>query len=212
MMPFVAAFIVCGSAFSQDHFEGSITYHVEYRSKDSSLMELSSALPAVTVYTIKGKQSIFEQSLAGGGTQAMITNAESGNHTLVMVFMGKEYRVDLSDKELETVKSNAELPLVETAESKEILGYECRLVWGITPGDSIKIYYAPELTSEVNLPPFEGLKGLPLQYDIVSDGMNIRYTAIKVNNKTIEPEKFIADPDMKKIAFSEFAKSFAIMN
>ena len=170
------------------------------------------ALPAVTVYTVKGKQSIFEQSLVGGGTQAMISNAESGDHTLVMVFMGKKYRVDLSQQELATVQANDELPLVETAETKNVLGYDCNLVWGITPGDSVKIYYSPLLTTEVNLPPFEGLGGLPLEYEIASDGMRIRYIATEIIAQDVDPDKFVADPGLRKIAFSEFAKSFAIMH
>ncbi len=199
-------------SMGQSSFEGSITYRVEYESSDSSLSRLGSALPAVTVYTVKGKQSIFEQSLTGGGTQAMITNIETGEHTLIMVFMGKEYRVDLSNQELATVKANDRLTLVETGKKKNILGYDCDFVWGISPTDSVKIYYAPELYTEINLPPFEGLKGLPLEYEVSVDGLRIRYIATNINTEGVDVEKFVVDPELRKIGFEEFAKSFAIMN
>lgn len=199
-------------SMGQSNFEGSITYRVEYESSDSSLSLLGSSLPAVTVYTVKGKQSIFEQSLAGGGTQAIITNIETGDHTLIMVFMGKEYRVDLSQQELATVKSNHKLKLVETGKKKNILGYDCDFVWGISPSDSVKVYYAPELTTEVNLPPFEGLKGLPLEYEVSVEGLRIRYIATNINADDVDDSMFVADPNLRKIGFAEFAKSFAITN
>lgn len=207
---FAGSLLTCTISVAQDTFEGTVTYRLEYRSTDSALAQIENALPTVSTYTVKGPQLMVSQPMPGGGRQAMITNADNGKNTLVMMFMGQEYRIDLDTKELSTLESNAQLELVETGKSKSILGRKCNFAWALHARDTIKVFYAPDLSTRIDLPPFKGLNSIPLEFETISKGMRIKYTATKVQPEPIPDDRFDVDPAIRTIRFEDFARSFAI--
>jgi hypothetical protein len=196
------------SSFSQ--FEGVVAYEVTYEALDESKQEMLSMLPKKSLLYIKNKLSLFEQEVAGGGRQAFYIDAEKGAGVLVMQFLGQGYKVEMSQDEIESLKKAKELEIIPTKEKKTIAGYMCNKALAISDTDTLELFYSNELESESSVPPFANVNGIPLKYELIRGGVKMIYTAVEVKEATIDESKFNAAPNMKSMAFADFARSFAI--
>jgi hypothetical protein len=187
-----------------------VAYEVTYEALDESKQEMLSMLPKKSLLYIKNKLSLFEQEVAGGGRQAFYIDAEKGAGVLVMQFLGQGYKVEMSQDEIESLKKAKELEIIPTKEKKTIAGYMCNKALAISDTDTLELFYSNELESESSVPPFANVNGIPLKYELIRGGVKMIYTAVEVKEATLDESKFNAAPNMKSMAFADFARSFAI--
>ncbi len=195
-------------AFGQ--FEGKLFYEVSYASEDKETLTFIGMLPKKSTLSIKDSQMRLSQSIAGGGSQAFITNSATNTSTLLMRFMGQEFQVKLNESDLMKLEQTANLKIIEGKNTKMIAGYNCKQSFAIQGTDTLEIYYAPELQTDCVLPQFADLKGIPLQYEVVKGKLRIAYSCESISTEPIEESTFLVDPKIKEIPFAQFAQSFAI--
>lgn len=200
--------LISFNSFAQ--FEGIVAYKVTYEALDESKNEMVSMLPKKSLLFIKGKKSLFEQDVAGGGKQAFLIDAEKGSGVLLMQFLGQGYKVEMSKSELESLKKAKEVEIIETEENQVIEGYPCRKALAISGSDTLEVVYTTELEVASNFPPFTNIDGLPLVYEIIRGGVKMTYTVIDIHETIVEEDVFKMPADVNSLDFADFARSFAI--
>ena len=202
---------VCGfSNFCFSQFEGRVYYEMTYVSSDPETLTFIDMLPKQSSLSIKGAEMLLSQSLAGGGSQAFITNSELKTSILVMKFMGQKFQVRMNEEEMTKLERAESFKIVEGHKTKVIAGYTCKQAFALSGKDSLEIYYAPELKTLGILPQFAELDGLPLQYEIAKGKMRISYQCTSVSAEKIDQAIFTVDDKITQIPFEQFAQSFAV--
>ena len=191
-------------------FEGIVTYKVTYKAIDESKSEMVSMLPKKSLLFIKGKKSLFEQEVAGGGKQAFLIDSEKGSGVLLMQFLGQAYKVEMSRSELESLKKVKELEVIDSEESETIQGYHCQKAIAISESDTLEVSYTKQLKTNSNFPPFTGIEGIPLRYEIIRGGVKMTYSALEIEETPLQDEIFALPEGMSSMDFADFARSFAI--
>ncbi len=201
--------LLVGSVHSQGLFEGKVIYDVSYRTEDSSMAQYVALFPSVSELYVSGNKTRYEQAVQGGAQQVFINGGTTQNSILIMSFMGETFKVEISPEEISSLKSNEAFKIVETEEKKEIQGISCKAALALHEGDTMKVYYSPELYEGSMLPQFRELNGLLLEYETVQNGIFMHFKARQVDHKSLSEDQFHASEGMKQVSFEDFAKSFA---
>ena len=202
-------FIFSIPTFSQ--FEGVVIYDVTYEAIDESKREMLSMLPKKSLLYVKGEQSLFEQTVAGGGKQSFYIDAGKGSGTLVMQFLGQAYKVDMTQEEIESLKKAKKLGITMTENKETIAGYSCHSALAISDSDTLNVLFSTDLVTTSHIPPFADVDGIPLKYELIRGGGKMTYTATEVKQASLEESTFKSESGIKSMEFSDFAKSFAIV-
>lgn len=191
-------------------FEGKIEYSISYQTSDEELNVYKDALPSTSTLLIHAEHLRFDQALAGGGKQAFVANASAGTSILLMNFLGQEFQVKMDEEDLLKLKKTKKLQIIEGWKTKMIAGFLCNEAFAVDGADTLQIFYSTDIQAPTILPQFEGLKGVPLQYEVVKGNLHIKYVCTEVKKEPIALENFEVSKSIKEIPFEEFARSFAI--
>lgn len=127
-------------------------------------------------------------------SQSVIYNAATGKATLLREAGTTGYQWNLDSAGWKSLnKKWTATGFSETGETATIGGYFCQKVFGLYPnGDSSAIYYTRQLLPLARGfdPLFEGLGGLPVQYDLLVDGLKIRYLLVQVQTAPVAASRF----------------------
>lgn len=204
-------FLICGTSnFCFSQFEGKLSYDMTYTSSDPEVLSFIEMLPKQSTLSVRGSEMRLNQSLAGGGSQAFITNSELKTSILLMKFMGQDFQVRMNEEEMMKLEKAESFKIVNGDKTKIIAGYTCKQAFALSGKDSLELYYAPELKTLCVLSQFEDLEGLPLQYEVIKGKMRISYQCTSVSAEKIDPAIFSVDENIKEIPFEQFSQSFAV--
>ncbi|MEM9052131.1 MAG: hypothetical protein AAGC47_08790, partial [Bacteroidota bacterium] len=193
------------------HLVVYLPLELSYEAIDDSKTGLTSMLPNEATLYCKGRKSLFEQKVAGGGIQAFASDGAHGDALLMMQFLGQGYKVEMTKEQMMSLKQTKNLEITETDDTKVIAGYSCKKGLAKTGEETLEFYYSTELESETNFPPVVKLDGLPLEYEIIRGGVKMKFLATSVEEITVKDSKFEALDGLVAMKFDVFAKSFAIM-
>lgn len=195
-------------AFGQ--FEGKIIFEVKYESSDPSTQGYLSMLPSESTLTIKDVHSKFEQTIAGGAEQLVVSDARTGISTLVMNFMGQKFQVKMNADSLKTLRKNEPLHIVETEQTKEILGLVCTKALAISGTDTAEVYFNHALHPYPMVPQLADVNGIPLEYTLLQNNIRMHFKAKKIVKTPVHPSVFEISADIREVSFTQFARSFAL--
>lgn len=201
---------IAWSFLANAQFTGKITYSISYDSDDPSMSGMVDILPSQSHLLIKGKKLRFNQSIMGGGMQSFVVDKELNLNTLLMNFMGQEYKVNMNEDQVALLERAQELRLQETGKSEVIQGFNCKHVLATSKGDTLHIYYTEEIPTPAVLPQFSSINGLPLYYEVKKSGIKMTYKCTSVEKTEIDDSEFNVPDSVREIPFKEFAKNFAI--
>jgi GLPGLI family protein len=145
-----------------------------------------------TVY-IKGSKSRTEivNSLFSSIT---IFDANTGAAVILKEVSGQKLLIRLNpDNWSERNRMYDGIVFKNTGETKDIAGYKCVKATGQTgSGVTIAVYYTRDLIPENRGydPPFRTLDGLPLEYELVSGNVKIRYKVSRISFNPVPASKF----------------------
>jgi hypothetical protein len=191
-------------------FEGEIIYEVKYESSDPSTQGYLSLLPSESTLTIKDVRSRFQQTIVGGAEQLVVTDARTGYSTLVMNFMGQKFQVKMNADSLKTLRKNEPLRIIETEQTKEILGMVCKKALAISGTDTMEVYFNQALHPYPMVPQLADVHGIPLEYTLLQNNIRMHFKAKKIVKSVVDPSVFEVSSDVREISFAQFAKSFAL--
>ena len=176
------------SAYSQQGFEGEVTYKISYKNLPEDMAMYKAMLPKKTKLIIKNEWSKIEQNIAIAKIQ-MITNSKTKKNIMLMKGMGKKIAVESKDT---SQHSSSQFTIVQLKEVKVIAGYLCnKVVLSDTGENKIILWVTKDLPAyqNSNLPDMD-LGGFPMEFSLEKDEMKMRMTVKKVNRKKIEDSEF----------------------
>jgi hypothetical protein len=126
--------------------------------------------------------------------QSVIYNAATGIATLLRVSGEEKYQWNLDSAQWKQYNQKwTATTLQETGETASIGGYDCqKVIATYGGGDSSSIFYTRQFFPIANgyEPMFEGLKGVPVQYEWIVGGLKLRYTLIAVQIGPVGSSRF----------------------
>ncbi len=126
--------------------------------------------------------------------QSVIYNTATGLATLLRESGDEKYQWNLDSLQWKQFNSKwTPTAFRETGDTALLENYNCTRVMGsFAGGDSISIFYTREIFPLANgyNPMFEGLRGIPVQYEWVIDGLKIRYTLVSVQTGPVGASRF----------------------
>ncbi|MFT4526057.1 MAG: GLPGLI family protein [Granulosicoccus sp.] len=188
-------------ANGQNKFEGQVDFKMEYEEIPAEMEMMKGMLPTEMAMLIKGDRSRIEQSMMMGMKQATIVDMKSEKIHILMDAMGQKMKMTMDMKEEEEkrgAKDDIDIKYVEG--EKLIAGYKCKRA-EITSKESkapLVVYYTEEIPGALSRE-FKGLKGFPLEYGHSDQGMTVKITATKVDQKQLDESLFVVSDDYEEM-------------
>jgi len=202
--------IIMWSFAANAQFTGKITYSVDYQTFDPAMQSMIEVLPKESYLLLKENKLRFNQEIMGGGMQSFIVDKDQKSNTLMMNFMGQEYKINMTEEQVAQLEAAQKLSLEEKDDTRMIQGYECKHVVARTENDTLNIYYTNEIPTPAVLPQFSSIDGLPLYYEVNKGGIKMTYKCTSIEKIDIDESAFVVPETVREIPFNDFAKNFAI--
>jgi GLPGLI family protein len=189
----VMAFLMTSFNGYSKEFKGVVTYKVTVTGSQVT-DEVKAMMPKTMTMTIKENKSKSEMVMGMGKTVA-ISNAETKESIALIDMMGQKIAVKSTPEEIQEEISGSPKVTVETTdETKDILGYTCKkAIIKSDEGTEIIVYFTEELGTGATYfddPQFKDIKGLMLEFEMPSEGMSMKFTAINVESKNVADSEF----------------------
>ena len=206
--------------FNQDvigkDFSGVIIYNITY---DEANMDpqMVAMMPKTLKMMIKEGKVRTEMSM-GMGKNINIFDSETMSGVALMDMMGQKFAIEMNTADIEKkLEEGPDVKVEKFDETKDIAGYTCkRAVVKVlkTNGETeyeLEVYYTDELGSGgINLdnPMFKDIDGVMLEYRIKEDNIDMKLTAISVDQKKISDSEFETPEGFKKVSQEELQQMF----
>lgn len=213
---FIACLIlltVASCTHSDDKFisEGSIEYVATVVDKSNSMATMA---PSKMVIKFKKNKSSVQMS-AGMGlfNTSFVSNPETHTMLQLVKLLNKKYWLVQDENEIKKEIEKYNIAIKPTTETKTIAGYKCKKFIVHYKDDSspdFDIYY----TNELNIQnpnfanPFCSIDGVLMEYQMKKFGLEMKFTAKKVEKESIDDNVFQVPDDYKKITQKEMNELF----
>jgi len=198
--------ILWNYTISQD-FIGKISYSIDY-DLDEHMESQRSMLPTqMTTYISKNASRIEQETMIG--EQIVISNHKNNSSVLLMNLMGQKVSINIPSEKDKEKDNKVNIRYFE--DEKMIVGYACKKAIYSTYSSkkqdtiSITIYYTPEISSKYNQQ-FKELKGLPLEYSVVTQGMTLYFVANEIIQQKLRKSLFKTPKDYNIMSLEDFQK------
>jgi hypothetical protein len=133
---------------------------------------------------------------------------EKGKSNLVhsVKMLNKKYASELTSKQIEDLNPDfKKLEIVETGNSKMIAGYDCKEVKVKVLSDSswmFNLYFTDKISikNSNQHTPFKSIKGVLMEYEIISYDTHMRFSAVEVNKTEVDLESIALTNDYQMIS------------
>jgi len=144
----------------------------------------------------------------------IISNVKEKTGIMLMNMMGNKMAIDLNEMDLKAVsdkKAANNIEVTPTNDTKEIAGYICKkyLVTMIQDDNvlNMPVWVTDAIQPETryNIDDFQSkFEGMPLEYNIMMNGMNIKLIAQDITLNKIDESVFNIPNDYKRITMKEY--------
>ena len=184
-------------------FEGEIEFTINHTFKDSTLKN-NPQLPTKMTYSISGEYSRCIQKTKIG-EQSIIKDTLLNKSTLLISTFEEPIALQLTN-EKDTIDTNKVSYLKNR---KKILGFECNKVIiesynKKNKKTSTSVFYITNEISNSYSNNYPELNGFALEYEIDSPELTSRYSAVKIEEKKIDPTFFNIDKNIRTFTMEEF--------
>jgi GLPGLI family protein len=175
--------------------EGTIVYDVTVKTGSNEPQSADLLDGATQKVFLKGNMSRTEMSsLLGSSTT--IHDAKNGTAIRLNEYGDQKIMTRLTKENfIEANKKYEGVVFEKSAETKTIAGYKCSKATGkLKDGTGFTVYYTTELVpanKDYDLQ-FKGLPGLALEYEASMGGLQVTFTASKINFDAVPGSKFDA--------------------
>ncbi len=173
--------------------EGSLVYNmsVETGSGEPKIADMFDG--ATTTIYLKGNKSRTEL-VSSLGSEATIYDGSNGTGVILKDYSGQKLMITLTAANWAQNNSKYEGIVFEnTGESQKIAGFNCKKATAnLKNGTSFTVYY----TTDVNLSnksydaQFKTLPGLPVQYEMETGKMKLKFTLASISYNPVSASKF----------------------
>lgn len=206
-------FVLSSYSPSKD-FTGVVVYNISYDMENMD-PQMASFLPKTMKMTLKPPMSRSEV-IMGMGTTTSIFNADTKSGLTLMDMMGQKLAVKISPEDVnKELTDGGEVEVVETGETKDILGYSCKkvLVKVKDLENDLVVFYTEELSGgfeNSDNPIFKDIKGMMLEFTMSENGMNMHFTAVNIDKKKVSDSEFDIPEGYETITQEEMQSRFGM--
>lgn len=186
--------LISSSATAQKSFnEGTLVYNmsVETGSGEPKIADMFDG--ATTTIYLKGTMSRTEL-VSSLGSEATIYNASTGTGVILKDYSGQKLMITLTAQNWAQNNAKYEgIVFANTGNAEKIAGFTCnKAIAKLKNGESFTVYY----TTEVNMSnksydaQFKTLPGLPVQYEMQSGKMVLKFTLASISYNPVSASKF----------------------
>lgn len=170
-------------------------------------------IPSTATLKFKGDKFVMEMSTMGMFTTSFICNQDNKTLTQMVKFLDIKQACIEKEEEIKKENSNYKLKWEETKETKIIAGYKCKKVNVVMvdhPDVTFEAFYTKEMGAEnVNdLSPYNGIKGMLMQYRLKKMGLELQFTAKSVRQSEVTDNVFEIPAYFKIVPKQEIEKIF----
>lgn len=184
-------------------FEGEIEFTINHTFKDSALKN-NPQLPTKMTYSISGEYSRCIQKTRIG-EQSIIKDTLSNKSTLLISIFEEPIALLLTN-EKDTINISK---VSYSKDRKKILGFDCHKIIienynKKTNQSSTSFFYITDKISNSYSNNYPELSGFALEYEIDSPELTSKYSAVKIEEKKIDPAFFNIDKNIRTFTMEEF--------
>lgn len=182
------------SAFAQKTIsEGTIFYDISIQTGSKEPQMADAMDGATTTVYLKGSKSRTDMVNALGN-ETNIQDSKTGNAVILKEYSGQKLMITLTKENWEEKnKAYNDIKFEFTNETKTIAGYVCKkAIATMANGKSFTVYYSPDIivaNKDYNTT-FKNLPGLPMEYEIETGKLKIKYTLSKISFDPVLISKF----------------------
>lgn len=181
-------------SFTGDNtFEGVVTYTVNASSDNPQMAQMMAGGSGTMVTYIKGNKKRTDFNMGMMVNRKTIVDMSTKQSIMLMDMMGNKYELKT---DLTKEKNNNPPTIKELDSTKQIAGYTCHAasisVTDPRSGDkqTFTIYYTDQLPYDADNGMYKGLKGFPLQFGMMQQGITFKMSATKVEKKSLSDTTF----------------------
>ncbi len=170
-------------------------------------------IPSTATLKFKDDKFLLEMSTMGMFTTMFICNQENKTLTQMVKFLDIKQACIENESDINKENLGYKIKWEETKETKTLAGYKCKKIKVEMAGDpSVKFdaYYTGEMGSENvnNLSPYNGVKGMLMQYRLKKMGLELQFTAKSVKSADVTDNIFEIPAYFKIVNKAEIEKIF----
>ncbi len=189
-------FLVCASAHAQKVLtEGYMRYNISVTQGSDKPGVADAFAGASQIVYIKSYKARIDFT-SPVRSQSIVYDAQSANGFVLNQSGQDKYMIPLEgEKWSQYNKKYKGLVFGPASGSKQIAGYNCKKALGkVTDGTEITVYYTSDLVvmAKGYDAMFASLDGMPLEYEITSNGVTINYSASSVQTGMVSAATFDA--------------------
>lgn len=173
--------------------EGTLVYNmsVETGSGEPKMADMFDG--ATTTIYLKGNKSRTEL-VSSLGSEATIFDASAGTGVILKDYSGQKLMITLSAANWAQNNSKYDgIVFVSTGESQKIAGFNCKKsIAKLKNGESFTVYYTTEVSpaNKSYDAQFKTLPGLPVQYEMESGKLKLKFTLASISYNPVSASKF----------------------
>jgi hypothetical protein len=169
--------------------------------------------PSSATLKFKEDKFVIEMSTMGMFNTAIIGDNQTKTLSQTVKFMDINQACIETEKEILENNNSYQLKIEETKETKKIAGIKCyklKVTKVSEPNVSFDAWYTKELGKEDcnALTPYNQVKGMLLDYRIKKMGLEMHFSAKKINNIEIDDNVFEIPDKMKIVSGADMKKFF----
>ncbi len=170
--------------------EGHIKFNVEISSDDPQMAAMIGMFNGTTFDTyFNEKNTRTEINMNGFAKTTAIASNDSKKVLTLMEIMGTKKAVLMDVDDLASDEKSKEVAKTEinvTTDTKEILGYKCtKAIMTDKDGNDLVIWFTNEIKVDKKGQKYfdEGIEGFPLEFEVLAQGMKMKFTATELDKK-----------------------------
>jgi GLPGLI family protein len=191
---FLSFFFLSSSINAQKALsEGTLVYNmsVETGSGEPKMADMLDG--ATTTIYLKGNESRSEL-VSSLGREATIFNASTGKGVMLKDYSGQKLMITLTAKNWEENNKKYEgIVFNNTSETMKISGFNCKkAIAKLNNGTSFIVFYTTDVTvaNKSYDAQFKTLPGLPVQYEMQSGKMKLKFTLASISYNSVPTSMF----------------------
>ncbi len=173
--------------------EGTLAYNLQIMISGGVAQPNDAPIDANATLYLKGT-SRRTDLLSPLGNETTIFDGKVGNGVILKSFSGQKLMITLNkDDWMDFHKTYAGIQFEALNETKDVMGYPCKkAISKLADGGSLVVYYTPDIqmvNKDYN-PTFVNLNGVPMEYELATGKMKVKYTITKINFDPVPAAKF----------------------
>lgn len=212
---FILAMLLCVgiSSIAQNKVtEGRIIYAAEWQAGEGMPAEMAEAFPKELTTYFKGNKSYSGMSIDMMGQKIqmnVITENAPMKMVMLMDMMGQKIGITSDESDMAKLQEDMQVKYEYLDFKKEIAGYSCQKVIisiGST-GQSMEMYVTEDLALPMSqyTATLKGLKGTPLEFTQVQNGMTVRMVVKQIIAEPVQDSLFVLPSGYNMMTMKEAA-------